>query len=363
MERMLRLEVAKQKSLHAVWDVVIEKAMRRFGMINTSYFNKLVYNMSEDELQVYSRKNAPVDAYTVVCFDPKEHSWMTVWSTVLKSGEPGELWNQLELFASHFNRDTVLVSVDDNANVFYRLHRPDTGERAWIQILDNGAKIEHDCLERFMIKKQKKADKDIFLSGINSSFLNADAACSFIDSSLGFTPDGKITLNQLIEEYKFDNLCDPFSCMCFTLDLKYLSYDAKTEYKKVLSAVKELLLPLGFHKNNREDSYFRILENRKFKLILAFQKNRCMLDRKHNIDFTLNISFDYVENESKVSDFANTILTEKSENIRCIVKRKGLWYELNSDTDTQAVIGELLSDIRSVINTLGGKATALITVT
>jgi hypothetical protein len=62
MERALRLEVAKQKSLHGVWDMVIEKAMRRFGMISTWRYKRIVVIPGEG-VGVEAWKEGSVSAY------------------------------------------------------------------------------------------------------------------------------------------------------------------------------------------------------------------------------------------------------------------------------------------------------------
>jgi len=354
VEQPIRFEIAKQKSLHGVWDIVVEKAMRRFGMVNTYHYNRIA-----EDVSIYPWKTAPIDAYNIVFntynvvdSDPKLYSWLSVWSTVFrKSGAEG-LWEELELFAYDFKRDTILYSKDDCGNYTYRLFRPDTGERAYIKVSENGRKLSADHIERFLIKKRKKADEKELLSIPERCFSSITQACSYIDSVLGIYPHGIVSISELLEAYNKDGLEEPFSCTPFSIDPEYLSYNPDVEYEKVISAVEKLLAPQGFYKNRRSSNFYHIFDDGKSMQCMNFQKSFFALDRKFDRRFTVNITYGHKMSGWAPSDFENTEISAGGERIGHIARGTDYWYELHPGAITLAVIFELLTDIQKVLDYL-----------
>lgn len=110
MEHPLRLHIANQRLFSAVYDILMEKSMRRFYLVAAWRFQRI-----EQVVKIRTWAEKEVAAYNVSYFDV-EHSpaLMTVWSTKFVSGSAEELWEETEKFARDYNRDTVLFSVDDD---------------------------------------------------------------------------------------------------------------------------------------------------------------------------------------------------------------------------------------------------------
>ena len=145
MERALRLEVASQKSLHGVYDGLAEKSMRRFSMVACYHFKRIAPGA-----RIWAWKEPEPQGYLVTYYDVGNHPvWMTLWSTELPSGNGERLWWETERFARDFNRDTVLVSEDEQGVVCYRFYSPDRGARAWVRVAPDGSSMTGEQTEQF----------------------------------------------------------------------------------------------------------------------------------------------------------------------------------------------------------------------
>ena len=349
MEIALRLEIANQKSLHGVYDTIILKAMRRFDMVPMYLFRRL----HPDQLQLTTWKQEQTSAFCVSYYDTENrHPWMTVWSTELKAGLAEDMWSELSEYVRDYNRNTILCSIDNDDNAFYRLICADTGERAFIYICKNGTQIEASNTELFLSRipkifyKENKIHPDRLQRLHDIQFLSQAEACNFIGYSLGFLPHSALTINDIAQLISQDKIIEPLRKIEFAYAPEYLAYDSKSEYAKVINAVADFLKPMGYRKNGND--FYIYMRSERCLRCLTFVKSRLTFDAKHKTEFTVNVFYGYAQGyrEWKAADAKRNI---RGTDIGVQIREKESWYQLYPGTDTQKVITELLSDIQQVI--------------
>lgn len=351
MEHALRLHIANQRSFSAVYDVLMEKSMRRFHLVADWHFQRL-----ERDMKIRAWAEKEVAGYNVSHFDI-EHSaaWMTVWSTAFVSGSAEELWGETEKFARDYNRDTVLFSVDDDDGACYRFYSPGRDERAWVAVGRGGASISAEHPERFfqeLLKRYRCGSPE--LEGL--SFASREAACGFLDGSFHFRPGEMPSEKEMLHAAEHGVLPDPFRVVPFVYSEEYLAYDPKTAYAQMMDAVWGLLEPLGFRK--KDMNFYRLWNGETYMECLNFQKQRFLFDQTHDTGFTINVSYGSAAEQGKscwrAEDFCGMNMAW-GERIGPLTWGYDHWYELYPGANTQEVTQQVLSDIEKTLEYLEEK--------
>lgn len=208
MERALRLEVASQKSLHGVYDGLAEKSMRRFSMVACYHFKRIAPGA-----RIWAWKEPEPQGYLVTYYDVGNHPvWMTLWSTELPSGNGERLWWETERFARDFNRDTVLVSEDEQGVVCYRFYSPDRGARAWVRVAPDGSSVTGEQTEQFfqgLVKRWRRGALE--LEAVH--FEERTQACAWLDDAFGFQPREMPERRSVLKAAARNALKSPFHVM------------------------------------------------------------------------------------------------------------------------------------------------------
>lgn len=355
MERADYLAVAKQKSLAAVFDRLTEKAMSRFGLVAAWHFRRIV---TEPAFGICSWCEKPVSAWTAAYLDPAAPDrWMLLWSTELPTGGPDTLWGELTAYARDFSRDTVLCSTEECGTVWYRLCRPETEQRAWVRVGRDGT-VQTEGLALFFEGMPKKYRRPVpVLTG--QTFSDGAEARAFLETAWGFPKAAGLEPAAVLKSAEQGTLSGPFRIFAFARAPEYLAYDFRTEYARVLEAAEAALTPLGYQRKNA--NLYRILDSGAYMECLQFQKVRFVMDPTHGTRFTVNVQWGPPPEEIpswRPSDFRRMIAPPSGggeKRIGLIARGRDHWYELHPGAETQAVIGELLEDLRRALDFLDDK--------
>lgn len=358
MERAQYLAVANQRHLSAVADRLTEKAMERFGLVGSWHYRR-VESAPVFGIRIWAEK--PTEAWTVTWFDRETPSfWMIFWSTELSGGEPEALWRELAAFAGDFGRDTVLCTTGDGGTAVYRLLRPQTGERAQVRIGQDGD-VQAEHLERFFDgmprKYQRPVPRTEELAGPDGAAAQARFA-----AACGLPRVTELAPSSVLRAAMEGRLRRPFERLELVRDPAYLTYDYRAEYDTVLSAVWDLLAPLGYRR--RRNAFFRITKETGWMECFQFTKSRFRLDPTHETRFTVDLQWGFLPAGRTVpppADLRQMIAPVdgvSAERIGRITHGQDWWYELYPGVRTQDVVDGLLKDLRQGLIFLDQKRAA-----
>lgn len=348
MERTLRLEVANQRSLHGVYDILAEKSMRRFSMVGCGHYNRIVFGGG-----VRAWKKVEPQGYLVTYYDVGNHPvWLTVWSTEFPSGDEASQWRETERFARDFNRDTVLVSEDEEGGIRYRFCSPDRGTRAWVRVAPDGSDITGEHTEQFfqgLVKRWRRGALELEMA----HFAQRAQACAWLDAAFGFQPREMPESCAVLEAAAHNALKGPFCTVPLVRDQAYLDYDPKAEYGKVLQAVQALLELSGFRRSSH--NFYRLWQEGTYMECFGFQRSWIRLDPTQETIFTVNIGC------GKAGKYGKERWTAKDfrgASVPCpwrighMTRGYDHWYELYPGADTEKVTAELIADLKQVLTDL-----------
>lgn len=345
MERALRLEVASQKSLHGVYDGLAEKSMRRFSMVACYHFKRIAPGA-----RIWAWKEPEPQGYLVTYYDVGNHPvWMTLWSTELPSGNGERLWWETERFARDFNRDTVLVSEDEQGVVCYRFYSPDRGARAWVRVAPDGSSVTGEQTEQFfqgLVKRWRRGALE--LEAVH--FEERTQACAWLDDAFGFQPREMPERRSVLKAAARNALKSPFHVMPLVRDKAYLDYDPKAEYEKVLQAAQGLLAPSGFHKS--KSNFYRLWEGGTYMECIQFQRNWMRPDPTQETIFTVNIGWGAAAHSGRERWAARDLTRGAapcSRRIGHLTRGYDHWYELYPGVDTVEVVETVMSDLKKAV--------------
>lgn len=340
MEQILRVEVANIKNLEGWSAFLAGKMMRRFELVDTDCYRKVVFRELEKSFK-------RVEQATVYLDGSAKEPWAAYCATVFKSGTAEEMWAELERFAADFNRPTALVTHSCTGFTYYRYLDPNTGEKAYVYV-QNG-RILSDNPQAFLKKLPKSCGKKLPEDFGKGSFSDSASACRYAEKALGF-----ISREEAWETYIKTLPRDAVCVRSFVYDPVMLSFSVKETFQEILNALMARPFLAGYRQSG--NSLYRLFNNGAYMECLEFQ--RSMFNTAYDARFTVNVFCGAAKDcgldrwraaDMKSSRLARfrTALRSPCLNLRIggIAGKGDVWYDINPYADLQAVIGALLTDL------------------